>query len=243
MYPDLNALIQPELRNRIYEIAADSSRRTFPPTHLKPKKSRSGKSEVRRLPLRPLPYIGLTQVCSSVRKEFRPLWLSTHCFPLYVMDGYLKVFFPAPLRASQVSEQVRERIKSYCDPAGTLRLWINHDSLDAVDIQKLLRFRLRFPDYTIRPIPACSRIPKEAVNIFSAILNIKNPKWIKWLNQHVITQVRLRTENRHILRVVIKASHFPGRGKFSFLVHNHEIFVKSLGLKDVGCFVNFGVEY
>ena len=239
--PDSNALIQSELRNHIYEIAADSSRRTFPPTYLKPKKSRSRDSEGRRLPLRPLPYIRLTQVCSSIRKEFRPLWLSTHCFPLYVMDGYLRVFFPPPLRASQVSE----RSKNYRDPVGTLRLWINHDSLDAVDIQKLLRFQLRFPGYTITPTPACSRIPKEAVNIISAILNNKNPKWIKWLKQHVITQVRLRSsENRHSLRIVIKGNHFPGWGKFlSFLVHDHEDFIESLGLKDMGCFINFGVEY
>ncbi|KAE8871091.1 hypothetical protein PTNB73_02550 [Pyrenophora teres f. teres] len=237
-----------ELRNRIYEVAIETSWRTFPLTHVKPKKIRGEELVERRLPLRPLPYIGLTQACSMIRNEFRPLWLSTHCFPLYVMDDYLKVFFPPPLRASQASEEVRKRIEGYYNPTGTLRLNINHNSLEDVDVQKLLWFQLRFPGYTITPTASCAEIPQNAVGIVSAVLNNKNPKWIKWLKRHVITQVRLRlnavVRNRDSVRITMKSSHFPGWKSFcGNVVNDHDNFIDSLGLKDVGCLIHFGVEY
>ncbi|RMZ73580.1 hypothetical protein GMOD_00008112 [Pyrenophora seminiperda CCB06] len=234
-----------ELRNRIYEIAVEWTRLRFPFTHMKPKRMRYREAERRILPLRPLPYIGLTQTCILIRKEFRPLWLSTHAFPLGVMDGYLKAFFPLPLRASKASAEVRERIMSYSNPAGSLRLYITYDD---VDLHKLLTFQLRFPHYSIAPVLEHLHIPQQGVHFVKAALQNKNPKWVSWLKQHVITQVRLGEKRALgvVVHIVIKDRHFPGFDPTSHYMRarNHDEFLKSLGLSEsIGCTVEFGVHY
>ncbi|EDU44165.1 hypothetical protein PtrSN002B_003802 [Pyrenophora tritici-repentis] len=239
-----------ELRNRIYEFAIETSQRTFPLTHLKPKKTRGKKPEDPRPSVRPLPYIGLTQVCTTIRKEFRPLWLSTHRFPLFVLDDYLKVFFPTPLRASQASDEVRKRIKSYYNPAGTLRLNLDHSSKEEMDIHKLLLFQLRFPDYTLTPTAwsGLSGPPNAAMLVVSAVLNNKTPKWILWLKRRVITQVRLGVNHMTMyiwhVRITVKASHFPGWKQSCYgVVKDHDEFIEGLGLGGLGCDVRLGVVY
>lgn len=161
------------------------------------------------------------------------------------MDGYITAFFPSPFGASQASEEVRERIKSYCDPAGSLRLWVNRDSLTSIDIQKLLRFRLRFPDYAITPTPAYAWIPEKAIDTLSVLLNNKSPKWIKWLKQHVITQVvLLGIQDIGQVRIVVKATHCPGWQKFfNDQEHDHDDLIQSLRLKDLTRMIRFGVDF
>ncbi|KAG9385594.1 hypothetical protein A1F94_002344 [Pyrenophora tritici-repentis] len=170
--------------------------------------------------------------------------------PLFVLDDYLKVFFPTPLRASQASDEVRKRIKSYYNPAGTLRLNLDHSSKEEMDIHKLLLFQLRFPDYTLTPTAwsGLSGPPNAAMLVVSAVLNNKTPKWILWLKRRVITQVRLGVNHMTMyiwhVRITVKASHFPGWKQSCYgVVKDHDEFIEGLGLGGLGCDVRLGVVY
>jgi hypothetical protein len=247
--------ITPELRNRVYEYAADDSHRTFPHTYAKPKKrSKSLKSkptpeeEDRRPPLQPLPYIGLTQVCTQIRTEFRPLWLSTHRFPLYVVNDYLKTFFPAPLRLSQTTYEVQKRIASYIDPSGTLGVFVNKDCLLDTDIRSLLKHRLQFPAFKLELFSPHPDIAKpETVAKISALIHNENAKWKKYLKRNIITQVCLRQENSRVeeeVHVVIREEHAPTWMKNTTWPRRvGEGYLESLGLDAVGWRVGFGVDY
>ncbi|KAF1834066.1 hypothetical protein BDW02DRAFT_569464 [Decorospora gaudefroyi] len=243
-----------ELRNRIYEVAAEWSYRWFPPTFLKPKKTRRGKStscdEDRTSGREPLPHLGLTQTCTLIRTEFRPLWLSTNRFPLYVLDGYFKAFFPAPLRASQTAAEVRTRIATYYNPAGNLRLWINKVSLADIDVLQLLKFSNRFPAYKFTVKAGLPVITPKTVASITALVENKNSTWIKHIKQHIITQVRIKINDPNDddrLHVVIKESHAPKWAK-SYLGLGHtrrraKYWGASVGLGDAGWYLTVGVDY
>ncbi|KAF1942128.1 hypothetical protein EJ02DRAFT_454492 [Clathrospora elynae] len=284
-----------ELRNQIYEMAAEWSKICFPHTWPKSPKKKSRRSfhptsdgdddDDRYPPPKPLPYISLTQTCSLIRTEFRPLWLSTHRFPLFVLDGYLKVFFP-PLRkpgpikveiSSLIShepvnalpilagfsqafyptpptitpEKLRKRMISYHDPAGTLRLYITKDSLADTDMLRLLKFKIRFPNYTITPISSHPlNVPDDTITTLSTLINHSNPTWLRWIKRNVVKQVRIgcapvwsATEQ---VRVVVKERYAPRWMKlFSPEPSPHRSLVEVLGLGEevLGWKVNFGVDY
>ncbi|KAI4930265.1 hypothetical protein J4E85_004891 [Alternaria conjuncta] len=243
-----------ELRNRIYGMAIEWSFRCFPMTHEKPKKSRRGKAIEGKAPAitqaKPLPYIGLTQVCSLIRTEFRPLWLSTHLFPLFALEGYFKAFFPVLRGGSRLSEDIRKRIKSYSKTTGTLRLWIRMDCLKHVDVLPLLKFRHRFPDYIITPKAAPSNVEKLTMDSFTALMNTDNATWVSYIKQHRVTQVKLQISRYEVrssnlpMRIVLKEKYaldWMGSG-FVRLPHVVEEYKGFLGL-DPSWGVTFAVDY
>ncbi|KAF1843582.1 uncharacterized protein K460DRAFT_290651, partial [Cucurbitaria berberidis CBS 394.84] len=252
-----------ELRNRVYEIAAEWSYRCFPHTHIrdKPPKRRgrsksssassSSAEESRHLPPRPLPYIGLTQTCSLIRTEFRGLWLSSHRFPLFALDGYFKAFFPTPPPASGPGpspDTHRKRFDSYFDPAGKLRLWIRNEDVTDTDILGLLKYKARFPQYTITPVAAAyTNVPEETVAFIAAIVNNSNPKWCWGIRDNVITQMRLIfSGSSSNVRIVVKEKYAPQWMRPTLQPENNvpEGYLESLGLdKLTGCRIVFAVDY
>ncbi|KAG9192127.1 hypothetical protein G6011_10861 [Alternaria panax] len=244
-----------ELRNRIYGLAISWAHRCFPMTHQKPKKSRRRKQtsvdEDRRGAVKPLPYIELTQVCSLIRTEFRPLWLSTHRFPLFALEGYFKAFFPIIRWTSQMDEKSRKRIENYHDPAGTLRVWVKKDCIRDIDVLPLLKFRLRFPAYTMDFISAQLEIKAPLIKFLTTLINNNSFTWVKYIKQQSITQVVLYAEFyagrplRTALHVVIKERQMsewvePG-GHFKPL-HCMEL-KRNLGVANWDCNIHFGVNY
>lgn len=239
-----------ELRNRIYEFAAEWSRRYFPHTYPETKKflpeNHSPGDEYHRPAPKPLPFIGLTQTCTIIRTEFRPLWLTTHRFPLLALNSYFKVFFPSPLRASQTNDQVRKRIESYNNPVGTLRLWINKDSFENVDIMPIFKFRVRYPEYTIELVSGHPEITPDRLEYLSALINNANPIWIRNVKRHVITQVRLqRQDGIDTFRTVIKQSHAPHwiSPSRKLVKGEWKEYVMSLGLDEKMWYFDLGIDY
>ncbi|KAI4623195.1 hypothetical protein J4E83_004587 [Alternaria metachromatica] len=199
---------------------------------------------------KPLPYIGLTQVCSLIRTEFRPLWLSTHQFPLFALDGYFKAFFPVLRGGSRLSEDVRKRIKGYSKTTGTLRLWIRMDCLKRVDVLPLLKFRHRFPEYIITPKAAQPNVEKLTMDSFTALMNTDNATWVSYIKQHRVTQVKLQISRYEVrssnlpMRIVLKEKYaldWMGSG-FVRLPHVVEEYKEFLGL-DPSWGVTFAVDY
>ena len=205
--------------------------------------------EVRRPPHKPLPFIGLTQTCTLIRMEFRPLWLSTHHFPLFALCGYFKAFFPPPLRANQASEEIRQRVARYHHPGGTLRIWLNIDSLADIDILPVVKFHLRFPMYTFDLVSGHPKVTAEVRSSISTLIYNPNATWIQYIKQHIITQVRLQIMDRmpgmEIVRIVLKESHVPGWMKATWGHNdNHATeYTTSLGLEGLNRAIRFGADY
>ncbi|KAI4697106.1 uncharacterized protein J4E84_000231 [Alternaria hordeiaustralica] len=243
-----------ELRNRIYGMAIEWSFRSFPRTHEKPKKSRRRNAVEEKAAAitqaRPLPYIGLTQVCSLIRTEFRPLWLSTHQFPLFALEGYFKAFFPVLRGGSRLNEDVRKRIKSYSKATGTLRLWVRMDCLKHVDVLPLLKFRHRFPEYTITPQPAPFNVDTLTIDSFTAFMNTSHATWVRYIKQHRITQIKLQVSRYTVgpsnlpMRIVLKEKDALGWMGSGLISQSHlvEEYKRFLGL-DPSWGVTFAVDY
>jgi hypothetical protein len=239
----------PELRNRIYEYAADYSHSHFPHTYAKPAKRRSKRlpltpdQEDRRPPLQPLPYIGLSQSCTQIRTEFRPLWLSTHRFPLSVVPSYIQVFFPTPLQPSRTTDVVRKRIAGYADPVGSLRIWVTKESLIDIDIRQLLRHLIRFPVFTFTLAPL--NVDPGIVAQIELLLNNKSKKWTNMLSRNAITQVRLRKESPRYnkpLHVVVKELYAEDWMR-KVGMRYHGAWLAGVGMSGIGWSVSFGVDY
>ena len=224
-------------------------------THEKPKKPRRGqaasKDNVLITQTKPLPYLGLTQVCSLIRTEFRPLWLSTHRLPLFGLEGYFKVFFPVLRGSLRLSKDIQKRIKSYSSDAGTLRIWIRMNCLRRADILSLLKFRLRFPAYTITFDPGHPGIQSQTLSSLNALMNNANATWVKHLQQNRITQVRLvfdyypyQTFNL-VMRIVVKEMYAPSwmTGSYARRPLDIEEYKRQLGLDNPVWHVSFGVSY
>ncbi|EMD94059.1 hypothetical protein COCC4DRAFT_190830 [Bipolaris maydis ATCC 48331] len=242
-----------EIRNRIYEVVAETSTQTFPDTYPKSMSSRRRglrpDHEVRRPPHKPFPFIGLTQTCTLIRKEFRPLWLSTHRFPLFALGGYFKAFFPPPLRANQASDQIRQRVARYYHPGGSLRIWLNIDSLADVDILPVIKFHLRFPMYTFNLISVHPKVTAEDRNSISTLIYNPNVTWVRYIKQHIITQVRLQIVNyiqgTEIVRIVLRESQVPDwmKGTWGHNDDHATTYRESLGLEELKWAIRFGTDY
>ena len=224
------------------------SRRCFPYTY--PKRCPLSHDVYRPPPVKPLPFIGLTQACTLIRKEFRPIWLSTHCFPPYTLGGYFKAFFPLPPRVPQADHEVAQRrMGCYHNPAGTLKILATDAWPVVTDMLPLLKFRLRFPLYSLVPGSKYSNTSAEYLHAMSTLIKNTNPMWIRYIKQHVITQVLLRGSERTTgtdpLRIVIKERHAPDWMKASMGHNPRDIddYAARLGLGDIGCTIAFGVDY
>lgn len=138
--------LSPELRNCIYSHATHAPLFfTYPQ-----KKHATQQIQPQNDPLKPwkklttIPFLGLTQTCTLLRTEFRPLWLATHRVTFSCIDDYMEAFYPDNVPLT-VSSDILKRMKSYYDTRGTLQLWFRKDDLMGVSIMSLLKHRVRCP--------------------------------------------------------------------------------------------------
>jgi hypothetical protein len=184
-------LTQTELRNHIYGYAAEYAHRCFPPIFPK------DKSEPKRMkPLPLLPHIGLTQASTTMRSEFRPMWLSTHKMPLFALDGYLKVFYPRP--SAIASLETMNRHESTYSRSGSLRVWVRKTDLDlpSVDILQVIKHKLRFPDFSFT-VSAAVDVPSETTLAIQDIITNKKARWVRGIKGKKVSQLRLRWSHRY----------------------------------------------
>ncbi|KAI8931164.1 hypothetical protein NX059_011517 [Plenodomus lindquistii] len=137
----------------------------------------------------PLPYLPLTQICQIIRQEFRPLWLSTNCFPFFALEGYIKTFYPSTLR--KLSEEAKARFDKSFNPAGTLRVYVGKDRIASIDILRLLKLKLRFPDFTITPVLFPLIKDDATIAALTLLFNNSAAKWVRWIESRKIKQVRV----------------------------------------------------
>jgi hypothetical protein len=195
--------------------------------------------------------MSLTQVCSLIRTEFRPLWLSTHRVPLFALEGYFKAYFPVLRGSLRLSKDIQKRIKSYFSDAGTLRIWIRMNCLRHADILFLLKFRLRFPAYTITFDPGHPAIQSHTINSLNTLMNNANPTWVKHIKQNRITQVRLAFGHypnqtfELVMRIVVKEMYAPSWMMATCARQPSAIeeYERQLGLDNPVWYVSFGVSY
>ena len=175
------------------------------------------------------------------------MFLSTHRFPLAALAGYFKAFFPLPSPRTDL-----KRFTSYHDPAGALRLWIRQDDLCNTDILRLLKHKVRFPDYAITLDFAPGLLDESVADAMRvallAVINNRSKKWVGWIRGNVVTQLRLvcRGFEDGRLRVVVKERYAPGWMRPTLDADRliPEGYLESLGLDQAtGLKVNFGVDY
>jgi hypothetical protein len=238
-----------ELRNRIYEYAAEYAHRCFPPIFPKQKKKRKGTpywplaalDKTIKDDLKVIPFLGLTQSCALIRTEFRPMWLSTNRVPFCALTNYLKVFYPP----TPTDPEARKRFKSFQgQPAGNLRIWVRKTELEDTDILRLLKHRQRFPGLNLQ-FTAQDTIPNGKLSPLSLLIDNDNPKWTKWIKGSIITQVRLMWSAS--VRIVIKERYAPDWMKVTLYPNRRidEKFVESFGLADLAkaWSISWGVGY
>jgi hypothetical protein len=225
-----------ELQNQIYEYAAEITARFWPVIRNRDREKSEEQRKRRRMskskskssssnsssynsdvenipPLRPqptFPFIGLTQVCSKIRVDFRGWWMEGHRIPLCELERYLSVFHP------RSSLKNRHRFKACVNTAGRLKVWLRKTEFHNRDILQLLKLKLKLPDYTILFEHGPDVKPEEARGL-SDLVNNKTPEWLRWLRGRIVTQVRTTRgsvrnsagEQVHVLAVVVRAEHAP----------------------------------
>jgi hypothetical protein len=164
------------------------------------------------------------------------------------VKGYLKAFFPAPLRLSQITEEVKKRIGSYIDPKGNLRILVNRHGLIDIDIRPLLKFEARFPEYIFSLHNQHPNLTSEdTMDSLATLINNNTPLWTRYIRGNLTTQVRIRADsarNHNELHIVIKEQCAPLWMKRN--VHPRVVpdgYLESLGLDGVSWEVTFGVDY
>lgn len=189
--------------------------------------------------------MGLTQVNSQIRSEFRPAWLSTHKIPLSVLPQYLKAFFPTI--KSSTSPKIRKKLESQYSPSGSLRLWLRESELVDANILSILRHAVRFPNSSIT-VEAMAGVSPDMVASIQALISNTTKAWVHDVGNNKITQVRVMAKKSRSpwLRIVIK-ERFALEWMKSALTkeaNSHE-YLKGLGLRDMADTwkVSFGVDY
>ncbi|KAH9869072.1 hypothetical protein J1614_008149 [Plenodomus biglobosus] len=246
-----------ELRNQIYAYAAKYAHGCFPPTYPKYATSKYtsrsntlrgvGHTRIKRtVPSKPLPYLPLTQVCSKIRQEFRPMWLSTNRFPVFALEGYLKAFYPSTPR----KPEAQARFEKSMNPTGTLRIYIGRDGIPPSDILRLIKFKLRFPDFDITPVPCpmfTDDITMEALNM---LINNGNARWVQSIRSHRIKQLRVGLEYSQYagsLHIVVGERWAEPCMKMGVpdgpALDEFQRIQKGLGLQSLPWKVTFGVDY
>ena len=157
---------------------------------------------------KPIPYIGLTQTCTQIRAEFRPMWLSSHQIPLERMATYVKAFFPVRLPGAVSFEP------DALGPA-RLRIWIREQTFYPHDATQLFKFKARFPDCVVtwHSLAYQDRYLQD----LNRIISYNSTLWLKSLSgRSRISQVRLGVKEPVFMNVVVKETHSEPWMKKSF---------------------------
>lgn len=213
--------------------------------------SKASSSVVDSSDSRPLPYIGLTQVCSLLRSEFRPAWLSTNKIPFCALDSYLKAFLPR--RNPRASPEAKKRFESQFDPSGSLRIWVRKDEIRDVAVTRLVKHAKRYPNYTIT-FQAMPDIAATLLTAMEALVSNKNALWVKYVKNNTISQVRFKYRGvgsgLQPIRVVVKEDYAPPWMKVALDINSRveaerAEYVGQLGLSEVNkaAAISFGVDY
>jgi hypothetical protein len=133
-----------------------------------------------------------------------------HRVPLCELERYLSVFHP------RSSLKNRHRFKACVNTAGRLKVWLRQNEFHNRDILRLLKLKLKLPDYTILFEHGSDVKPAEAKGL-SDLVNNNNPEWLRWLRGCIVTQVRTTRgsvrnasgEQVYVLAVVVRAEHAP----------------------------------
>jgi hypothetical protein len=186
-----------ELRNRIYEFAAEVTRKEWPnlPTRssVRPKRRKLPESETHLKTERSIfPFLGLTQTCTDIRSEFRGWWMESHCIPLCELERYISVFLPI------LPKKDRKRHESYFKTTGRVTIRVRNDELEDVDILRLLKLKARLPNYTVL-FRHLANVDESVIFGLLQFVCHANPKWLRWIRANVITQVRLCKSVVHIV--------------------------------------------
>ncbi|KAF2662434.1 hypothetical protein K491DRAFT_178244 [Lophiostoma macrostomum CBS 122681] len=232
-----------ELQNHIYELAAAETRRKWPILHNKlPDRSqrRTRSKPQSPPPKRTFPFLGFSQTCRKIRSEFRPWWMNGHRLPLSELDDYISVFFRGQLKKG------RDRQDPYFNPAGMLRVWVRDSELKDIDIMRLVKLKVRLPNYTII-FDHGSDVPGPLIYGLNQLVNNTNAQWLRWLRGNIITQVRIRQNNNsasHKFYVVVKEKWAKDWMKPALNQAVADGFLDTIGLEDLVYWnVRFGVCY
>lgn len=122
-----------------------------------------------------------------------------HRIPFSELDRYLSVFLRLPPKKD------RHRYEAYYNSSGILRIWIRTSELNNTDLMRLLKFKVRLPDYKI----VFCHLPdsSELIQGLNQLVNHTHPRWLRWIRGNIITQVRLRKmaiNNKYKFYIVIK---------------------------------------
>jgi hypothetical protein len=136
--------------------------------------------------------------------------MESHRIPLCELERYLSAFYPHPPRKD------RHRFEAYVNTAGRLKVWLRKTEFHNRDILRLLKLKLKLPNYIILFEHLGDVKPEEARGL-SHLVNNKNPEWLRWIRGRVVTQVRTTLdpvrntagEEIHKLAVVVRAEHAP----------------------------------
>ncbi|KAF2796679.1 hypothetical protein K505DRAFT_415597 [Melanomma pulvis-pyrius CBS 109.77] len=222
-----------ELQDLIYDAAIEITARSWPviPNRALEKRSRkstsfpsSSNSGDEPRPRPAFPFLGLTQTCTTIRVAFRGSWMENHRIPLCELERYLSVFHRHP------PVKDRHRFQAYVNTAGQLKVWLRENELHCRDILRLLKLKLRLPDYTIIFEHGIDVKPNEARDL-TKLVNNKNPEWLRWLRGRIITQVRTSCYGYvPELTIVVRVGHAPDWMRTTFGPPAQEGFVEKFGL-------------
>lgn len=214
-------------------------------SELKKQQRRSGRRNgpQRNTAERPaFPFLDLTQACSQIRSEFRPLWVATHIIPLSVLESYFSAFFPRPPKKDI------ERFNSYQNPNGKLKIFLREVNFAGLDLLKILKFKLRYPEYTLSYEYRRENDPPSSRNALEGILNNDNPVWTSWIKRNVVSQIRIESGAYagygRTMNIIIKEKYAPLWMRSVLHASIPEGYLKKIGLEQITAWnIKFGVDY
>jgi hypothetical protein len=175
-----------EIRNHIYQYAAEYSYRHWPYIS-KPASEREVVTGDRK-GYTTLPYMALTHTCRKIRLDFRPMWLSAHQIPFEVMLSYLRAFFPcySPKKRRSAPQNSSFAVAE----TGRLRVWARMGRIDFRNFMRLLRHRVQYPKHTIT-CHAITSTDSSALQWLEQIINNTNPVWMQWIRANKMHRVEI----------------------------------------------------
>ncbi|KAL5451567.1 hypothetical protein PMIN07_004942 [Paraphaeosphaeria minitans] len=241
--------LPPELRNRVYELAFDTTYRAFPTSSFRKEHQLRLSGEVHVSTKTPpcIPYLGLVQSCRLVRKEFHSWWMNAHRIPLCNMNKYLRTFFPPRPKSDT----------AYYASKGNVRIYLRRCEMPHRDLLPAIKHMHRFPQRTIQ-VDQTTHLSDPLFNGLNQLLGNKNLTWISWIRGNVLSQVRLAPRNspphwhQHRIILVVKEKHATPWMKTVFGAPSGADrdedafgnFLATIGLnKVVGWHIDFAVDY
>jgi hypothetical protein len=173
------------------------------------------------------------------------MWLSTHMIPLFALSTYFTAFYP---RASpHLSLALKNRLSGQHSASGSLRLWIRISELTDMDIVKLLKHTIRFPNSTVS-VHALPDVDAAMLSSIHDLVANKADRWVNAIKGNKISGVLLNANHgQQICRIVVKEKYALPWMKAALGTHESAPvgFLEGLGLLEVVKFwrIDFGVDY